>query len=91
MENKAYLAVWKRQMEGKNNDRYHKAGINCTDNSLSIPLEKLSFTGGEIQISCLYPKNDPVPFELDKDVLTVYYDGPVMARLFLLENLPSVH
>ena len=87
LENKVYLAVWKRQMEGKNNDRHNKAGISCTDNSLSIPLKKLPFAGKDVRVSCLYPKNDPVPFEIDKDVLTVYYDKPVMARLFLLDNL----
>lgn len=87
LENKVYLAVWKRQMEGKKNDRHNKAGISCTDNSLSIPLKKLPFAGKDVRVSCLYPKNDPVPFEIDKDVLTVYYDKPVMARLFLLDNL----
>ena len=82
LENKAYLAVWKRQMEGKNNDRYQNAGISCTEDSLSIPLGSLPFAGKGLKVSCLYPEKEPVSFELDKDILTVHYDKPVMARLF---------
>lgn len=82
LENKAYLTVWKRQMEGKNNDRYQNAGISCTEDSLSIPLGSLPFAGKGLKVSCLYPEKEPVSFELDKDILTVHYDKPVMARLF---------
>lgn len=82
MEKKAYLAVWKRQMEGKNNDRYQNAGIRCTEDSLSIPLGNLPFAGKGLKVSCLYPEKEPVSFEFDKDILTVHYDKPVMARLF---------
>lgn len=80
--NKAYLAVWKRQMEGKNNDRRIKAGTACTDTTLSIPLGSLSFAKEGIHVSCIYPKKETVEFEVCGDVLTVHYDKPVMARLF---------
>ena len=82
LEKKAYLAVWKRQMEGKNTERYAKSGIACTDITLSIPLGSLPFAKDGIQVSCIYPQQEPVAFELSGDVLTVHYDQPVMARLF---------
>ena len=69
-------------MEGKNNDRYQNAGISCTEDSLSIPLGSLPFAGKGLKVSCLYPEKEPVSFELDKDILNVHYDKPVMARLF---------
>ena len=86
LENKAYLAVWKRQMEGKNNDRYMKAGINCTDDSLSIPLDSIPFIRDDMQVSCIYPKKEPVDFEFKGNVLTVHFKKPVMARLFELRK-----
>lgn len=79
---KAYLAVWKRQMEGKNTDRYRKAGISCTDTTLSIPLSGLPFAKDGLQVSCLYPAKAPTAFTLNGDMLTVQYEQPVMARLF---------
>ena len=79
---KAYLAVWKRQMEGKNTDRYRKAGISCSDTTLSIPLSSLPFAKDGLQVSCLYPAKEPTAFPLEGDVLTVQYEQPVMARLF---------
>ncbi len=82
MENKAYLAVWKRRMEGKNNDRYVKSGINCSDDTLSIPLGSLPFAKDGVQVSCIYPQNEPVAFEVAENILIVHYDTPVMARLF---------
>lgn len=82
LEKKAYLAVWKRQMEGKNTERYAKSGIACTDTTLSIPLGSLPFAEDGIQVSCIYPQQEPVAFEFSGDVLTVHYDQPVMARLF---------
>ena len=82
LSDKAYLAVWKRKMEGKNNLRRKKAGTECSDTTLSISLSSLPFAKNGIKVSCIYPKNEPVKFEVDGDVLTVCYDKPVMARLF---------
>lgn len=82
LENKAYLAVWKRQMDGKNKDRYLKAGIKCTDDSLSIPLDSLPFAGDGVQVSCIYPKTEPADFEYTGAALTVHFEKPVEARLF---------
>ncbi len=85
-ENKAYLAVWKRQMEGKNNDRRKRAGTVCSDISLSIPLCSLPFAKDGMQVSCMYPEKEPVSFVVEKDVLTVTFEKPVMARLFVVEG-----
>ena len=82
LENKAYLAVWKREMEGKNNDRRKRAGTECTETTLSIPLGGLPFAEKGIKVSCIYPKNEPVSYEVHGDILTVCFDKPVMARLF---------
>ena len=82
LEDKAYLAVWKRQMEGKNNDRYLKAGIECTDTALSIPLGGLPFAKDGVEVSCIYPQSEPVDFEVIGGTLKVRYEAPVMARLF---------
>ena len=84
LENKAYLAVWKRQMEGKNNDRYMKAGINCTDDSLSIPLDSIPFVRDGMHVSCIYPKKEPTDFEFTGNALMVHFKKPVMARIFEL-------
>lgn len=85
-EDKAYVAVWKRQMEGKNNDRRLKAGTACSETTLSIPLGSLPFVKDEIHVSCLYPKKEPVSFSVEEKVLTVTFEKPVMARLFLVEG-----
>lgn len=85
-EDRAYLAVWKRQMEGKNNDRRLRAGTVCSDTALSIPLAGLSFAGAGVKVSCLYPKNEPVCVSVEKDVLEVTFEKPVMARLFVVER-----
>lgn len=82
LEDKAYLTVWKRQMEGKNNDRYLKAGIECTDTALSIPLGGLPFAKDGVEVSCIYPQSEPVDFEVFGDALKVRYEAPVMARMF---------
>lgn len=84
-EDKAYVAVWKRQMEGKNNDRRLRAGTVCSETTLSIPLGSLPFATDEIHVSCFYPEKEPVSFTLENDVLTVIFEKPVMARLFLVE------
>lgn len=82
LSDKAYLAVWKREMEGKNNLRRNNAGTECTDTTLSIPLNSLPFAKNGIKVSCIYPKNEPVTFEVNGDVLKVCFEKPVMARLF---------
>lgn len=82
LKDKAYLAVWKREMEGKNNLRRNNAGTECTDTTLSIPLNSLPFAKNGIKVSCIYPKNEPVTFEVNGDVLKVCFEKPVMARLF---------
>ena len=79
---KAYLAVWKREMEGKNNDRRKKKGMKCTDTKLTIPLDSLPFAKGGVAVSCIYPKEEPVSFEVAGNELTVCFKKPVMARLF---------
>ena len=81
-DRKAYLAVWKREMEGKNNSRRLKAGTECTDTTLSIPLDSLPFAGKGIQVSCIYPTKEPVTFTVEDRMLKVCFDKPVMARLF---------
>lgn len=86
LENKAYLAVWKRQMEGKNNDRRREAGTVCSDTTLSIPLGGLPFGKDGIKVSCIYPKKEPADYTVEKDILTVSFDKPVMARLFMVER-----
>lgn len=82
LDDKAYLAVWKRQMEGKSNDRRIKAGEKCTDNTLSIPLGSLDFAQNGVAVNCIYPEKEPASFTADGNVLTVHFDKPVMARLF---------
>ena len=86
LENKAYLAVWKRQMEGKNNDRRREAGTVCSDTTLSIPLGGLPFGKDGIKVSCIYPEKEPADYTATKDVLRVSFDKPVMARLFMVER-----
>ena len=85
-EDKAYLAVWKRQMEGKNNDRRRAAGTVCSETTLSIPLDSLPFAKDGLRVSCLYPEKEPVSFAVEKGVLTVTFEKPVMARLFVVER-----
>lgn len=86
LEKKAYLAVWKRQMEGKNNQRRQAAGTDCTDTTLSIPLDSLPFAKKGVKVSCIYPQKEETVFETDGTVLKVCFEKPVMARLF--EILP---
>ncbi len=84
---KAYLAVWKRQMEGKSNQRRIQAGTECSETTLSIPLSSLPFAESGVQVSCIYPLKEPVTFELQGEVLSVCFDKPVMARLFEITML----
>lgn len=87
LDNKAYLAVWKREMEGKNNKRRLQAGTLCTDTTLSIPLGSLPFAEKGVKVSCLYPEKEPVDFQVQGNILTVNFDKPVMARLFEIKPL----
>ena len=82
VDNKAYLAVWKREMEGKNNHRRTLLGQNCSDNTLTIPLDRLPFAKDGVKVSCIYPSNEPVQFDVHDLELTVCFEKPVMARLF---------
>lgn len=86
LPDKAYLAVWKRQMGGKNNDRRVRSGMACTDTELTVPLGSLSFAEEGIRVSCLYPEKEETSFRLEGDALTVTFEKPVMARLFLIEK-----
>ena len=73
-------------MEGKNNDRRLKAGTTCSETTLSIPLGSLPFAKDGIRVSCLYSEKEPVSFMMEENVLTVIFEKPVMARLFLVEG-----
>lgn len=86
LPDKAYLAVWKRQMDGKNNNRRIRLGTACTDTELTIPLGSLPFAGEGIRVSCLYPQKEETAFRVEGDVLTVTFEQPVMARLFVIER-----
>lgn len=86
MKTKHILQYGSGKWKEKNNDRYMKAGINCTDDSLSIPLDSIPFIRDDMQVSCIYPKKEPVDFEFKGNVLTVHFKKPVMARLFELRK-----
>ncbi|MCH5270809.1 MAG: alpha-galactosidase [Lachnospiraceae bacterium] len=84
-EKKAYLAVWKREMEGKQDNRKRSADRVLGENCLEIPLNKLLRDEQALRVSILYPKKEAVPFSLQKNILKVRLEKPVMARLFVLE------
>lgn len=86
LSDKAYLAVWKRQMEGKNNDRRIRQGTVCTETELAIPLGSLPFAKEGIKVSCLYPQKEETAFRMEGDALTVTFEKLVMARLFVIEK-----
>lgn len=79
---KAYLAVWKREMEGKLDNRIPLTTSDNEENLFEIPLSSLPFADGGLQVKLLYPESEPVQYELAEDVLRVWLDKPVMARLF---------
>lgn len=86
-EGKVYLAVWKREMEGKTDNRPETEEENC----LSIPLERLGHMegfsqGSGFQVKILYPEKEPVPFLQEGNRLKVWLEEPVMARLFVIES-----
>ena len=84
LADKAYLAVWKRQMEGKNNKRRKMLEQRCSDNELTIPLSQLPFVQNGVSVSCIYPACEATKFSVEGTELTVHFDKPVMARLFKL-------
>ncbi|MCM1267631.1 MAG: alpha-galactosidase [Bacteroidales bacterium] len=86
LSDKVYLAVWKRQMDGKNNDRRVRIGTVCTDSELRIPLGSLPFARDGLRVSCLYPKKEETTYCMEKDTLAVTFEKPVMARLFVIEK-----
>lgn len=78
---RAYLAVWKREMEGKLDNR----GVNGEGkNTYKIPLSKLPFMaeGKEPVVKQIYPVEEKVDFRVEGTVLSVTFNQPVMARLF---------
>ena len=85
-EEKAYLAVWRRQMEGKVDNRKSllQEGALPWENVLEIPLGSLPFAGKGLQVKLLYPEKEPAACELCGDVLQVCLEKPVMARLFMI-------
>ena len=90
-ENKAYLAVWKREMEGKKDNRCNITanpdGQKVCDNRFEIPLGGLPFAKDGLKVSLLYPQKESVPFEVCGDTLSVELEKPVMARLFVIEKI----
>ncbi len=87
LDGKAYLAVWKREMEGKSNKR----GLPATDHVLSVPLSGLDFVENGFDVSCIYPTNEPVQFEVVGETLKVQFDKPVMARLFMIRSAEKIN
>ena len=69
---KAYLAVWKREMEGKSNQRRKALGQTCSDTSLTIPLNSLPFAKEQVTVSCIYPSNEPVQYSVKDQELQDY-------------------
>lgn len=84
-ENKVYLAVWKREMEGKLDNRRRSADCVLEEDCLEIPLNKLPVDVQAMRASILYPEKEAIPFSLQDNVLRVWLKKPVMARLFVLE------
>ena len=69
-------------MEGKNNKRRQQCGTALSETTLSIPLSSLPFAENGVQVSCIYPQKEATDFTVNKDILTVCFEKPVMARLF---------
>lgn len=84
-ENKVYLAVWKREMEGKQDNRRRSADRVLEEDCLEIPLSKLPVNVQVMRAGILYPEKEAVPFKLQDNVLRIWLKKPVMARLFVLE------
>lgn len=78
LEDKTYLAVWKRKMEGKNCAGLAKRGVSCSEEMISIPV------GSFDNVTCIYPQNEPVDYKLQDGQLIVSTEKPIMARLFRL-------
>ena len=91
LEDKAYLAVWKRSMDGKrDNRRLESRQEKGDENAFSIPLKSKGFLKDDLTVRQIYPGEDicasndsyKSDFELDGNLLTVYFREPVMARLY---------
>lgn len=87
LEGKAYIAVWKRDMRGKYDNRKPVKGGELRDNLMEIPLEGLHFSGSEYEVKILYPEQEPVPYAVVQNVLEVHLAKPVMARLFEIKEI----
>lgn len=61
-------------------------GTVCSDAELTISLGSLSFAGEGMRVSCLYPQKEETAFRMEGDTLTVTFEKPVMARLFVIEK-----
>lgn len=94
LEDKAYIAVWKRDIRGKYDNRKPIKSERLRDNLLEIPLENLHFSSHEYEVKILYPELEQVPYAIVKEVLEVHFSKPVMARLFEVKEIkrerPSV-
>ncbi len=95
MEKKAYIAVWKRDMRGKYDNRKPIKSEELRDNLIEIPLEGLHFTSHRYKVKILYPEPEQVPYAVVNEVLEVHFSKPVMARLFEVTEeeweQPKVH
>ncbi len=95
MEKKAYIAVWKRDMRGKYDNRKPIKSEELRDNLIEIPLEGLHFTSHRYKVKILYPELEQVPYAVVNEVLEVHFSKPVMARLFEVTEeeweQPKVH
>ena len=95
LKDRAYLAVWKRQMEGKRDNRQLWSDYEKQDGSAyTIPLENLPFAREGVSVTQIYPsreicdlnstyKTELAPrFTTEGSNLTVFFKEPVMARLY---------
>ncbi len=85
-DEKAYLAVWKREMDGKIDNRLAVSGRMPEENCFEIPLDGLAFAKDGVNVHILYPEKEAVPYEVSENVLKVWLEKPVMARLFVIEG-----
>ena len=91
LKDKAYLAVWKRRMEGKRDNRRLESEQEKRDeNAFSIPLRSLGADKDSLTVRQIYPGMDICTlnnsyksrYELDEGSLNVFFEEPVMARLY---------
>lgn len=82
LEKKVYLAVWKRDMEGKRDNRKPRTDSRLRENILEIPLAGLPFVHQEMRVKIRYPEFEPVSYAVVDGFLEVHMGKPIMARLF---------